>query len=224
MHAITIIPLIIMILFLIAIVYYWVKEDSKNKETMDVISTISNRYRLTGKITPESNTKNMSQTHNNFLHLEEIARLFKYDSESNSFWIEYTFKNNTLDDMSFVFNKAVVTIDEEEIECDLSLLLEFVPEYLARPYGIRYFNTKSFNNYILGVRGQKTFRFESRFPLESRNNFKASDLIRVEIELNKFETSVNKYVPFEKLVFSENFRKISQQTVYSVNEQIKWED
>lgn len=224
MHAIVVIPSLIFVLLLIAIVYFWIKEDTKARQSIDVISNINSKYRYRGKIIPVTQIEIIPKVQDGFLNLEEVTRLFTYEKEANFYWIEYRFENNTDEDINFVLKRTIVCIDGVEIECDLSLLLEFVPEYLAPPYGIRYFNTKSFNNYVLGTKGQKTFRFESRFALENRNNFKSSDFIKIEIELNKFEDNVNQFVQFEKLVFIQNFEKIAQASIYAVDEQIKWED
>lgn len=223
MHAIVAIPLIIFTFFLIAIIYFWVKEDVQNKQLTDVISSINSRYRYIGKVLPETQIRNIAPRQNGALQLVDIKRLFKYENETDFTWIEYSFRNNTTENITFFIKTVSVKIDGTEIGCDLSLLLEFVPEYLAPPHGIKYFDIQSYNNYQLGTQGQQTFRFESRFPMQKRNNFNARDFIKIEVELYKLDDTIKKYVPFDTLIFTENFEKMVQKTIYAIDENIKWE-
>ncbi len=222
MTLVIIICFVFFILFPIAIAYYWIKDSKEFNRNMETISSIGNRFKLIGKITPSSEEKKIASNDEGFITFNRIHRLFKYNSHHNYLWIEYSIRNTTEEELYFDIGKVFINVDDSKIECDVSLLLEFVPEYLAPPRGIRYFDTKSFNTFILGPRGQKEFRFESRFPLEN-NNFKKSDAIEIEAELKKIDLITNQLVSVKKLLFVESFKDILHDTIYTIDEQISWQ-
>jgi hypothetical protein len=160
-----------------------------------------------------------SQTRNEHIILKDLKRIYRYFDE-NEYWIEYFIENRSPEDITFWFKDASVSINEHIIDCNLTVLLEKVPEHYAPPYGNRYFDTNTYNNFTLGPSGPKTFIFQSRFkPIVA--NFNETDSILIELELSRRDSNINKHVSFQKVQFIEYFGNLRFATIQSINEKIK---
>lgn len=219
--SIVLIPIVVFLLFIVAIVYYIKKDKSQTKidSVYQKIDEINNSIKDIG-IVRNAITNKVSNTESNYIRLHNLSRVFKYD-DSEKYWIEFYIENVSSDDVNFNLLDIELDLHGEKVMCDLILLHEKVPEHLAPPYGNRYYNTEFFRNYILGTKGQKLFCFSGRFalPIESYE-FSESDSIEINIGINKLDG--DKFIEFEKGKFLESFSKLKFKRIQSINDSIHW--
>lgn len=218
---IVLIPIVVFLFFIAAIVYY-IKRDKSQTQIEAVyqkIDEINISIKDIGNVR-NAITNKVSNTESKYIRLHNLSRVFKYD-DSDKYWIEFCIENVSSDDLNFNLLDIVLDLHGEKVICDLILLHEKVPEYLALPYGNRYYNTEFFRNYILGTKGQKLFCFSGRFALPIGSfEFSESDSIEINIGINKLYG--DKFIEFEKLKFIESFSKLKFKRIQSINDSIQW--
>jgi hypothetical protein len=227
-NVIIIISSLIFLLFFVAFVYAFNKQKNENNDMDNLRIKMKKINALITEIgvIEYSNVKVESQTEDEDINLEELTRLFKY-SNSEEYWIEFIIKNISTEELTFSLSEISIIKNNHKIKCNLNLLFEKVPEYLDPPYGHRYFDTLSYNNYLLGTRGLTYFTFFSRFNIESvdTTSFKEGDYISISIDINKFNENLNIYEVIKKVEFIENFKNMKFKNIQQNDEKIgiiKW--
>lgn len=219
--SIVLIPIVVFLLFIVAIVYY-IKRDKSHAQIKAVyqkIDEINNSIKDIGDVR-NAITNKVSNTESKYIRLHHLSRILKYD-DSDKYWIEFYIENVSSDDLNFNLLDIALDLHDEKEMCDLILLHEKVPEYLALPYGNRYYNTKFFRNYILGIKGQKLFCFSGRFALPIASyEFSESDSIEINIGINKLDG--DQFIEFEKIKLLESFSNLKFKRIQSINDSIKW--
>ncbi|TDP57809.1 hypothetical protein [Flavobacterium dankookense] len=227
-NAIIIISSLIFLLFFVAFVYAFNKQKNENADMDNLSFKLKKINELITEIgvIEHSNIKVERQIEDEHINLEELTRLFKY-SNSEEYWIEFIIKNISTEKLTFSLNEILIVKNDQKTKCNLNLLFEKVPEYVDPPYGHRYFDTLSYNNYTLGSSGFKYFTFFSRFKIESTDltNFKEKDFISIKIDINKFNENLNIYEVIKKVEFIENFKNMKFKNIQQNDEKIgiiKW--
>lgn len=219
--SIVLVPIVVFLLFIVAIAYYINRAKSQTKidSVYQKIDAINNSIKDIG-IVRNAITNKVSNTESKYIRLHNLSRVFKYD-DSDKYWIEFYIENVSSDDLNFNLLNIALDLHGEKVMCDLILLHEKVPEYLAPPYGNRYYNTEFFRNYILETKGQKLFCFSGRFALPiGHYEFSESDSIEINIGINKLYG--DQFIEFEKVKFIESFSKLKFKRIQSINDSIKW--
>ncbi|HEV7347924.1 hypothetical protein [Telluribacter sp.] len=201
------------------------KETKSNQETEDLyakIRSLSDGISDIDKVEQSNNNTVVSITKGEYVSLNRLSRIYKYAHEKE-YWVEFYLENSTLEDFNFAIKKVELFSNNFKIESNLILLLEKVPEYMAPPYGNRYFDTNSYNNFALGKTGNKTFIFKSRFSLnDDLITFKESDYIVVKLEINSLNKELEKYVVSESVELIESFKNMRFKNIQSIDEKIEW--
>lgn len=217
---------IIFILFIVAFIYAMKKETKNNQETEDLyakIRSFSNGISDIGKVEKADNDIVVSITKGKYVILNMLSRIYKYAHEKD-YWIEFYLENSTLEDFNFILKKVELFSDDFRVESNLTLLLEKVPEYLAPPYGNRYFDTSSYNNFMLGKAGQKSFIFKSRFSLnDGLTSFKESDYVTIELEINSTNKELEKSIVSKNVTLIESLKNMKFKNIQSIDEKIEWD-
>ena len=176
-----------------------------------------------GKIQTDNILARQSQTSGDYVSFNRLTRIFKYEN-ARSFWVEFVLQNDTEEELTFFLQEVNVSISGNVERCDLTLLIEKVPEYVAPPYGNQYFDTNAYNNFILGSKGPRHFEFQSRFILRKEQvSFKSSDYIQIEVAINKSNLNPDNSEGQESCTFIESFSKMKFPVVQSIDDVIKWE-
>lgn len=218
---------IIFILFIIAFIYAIKKEAKRYDESKDLstkIRSLSNGISEIGKVEETDIDIVASISEGKYVRLNNLFRLYKYAHEKE-YWVEFFLENSTLEDFNFILKKVELFSNNIRIKSNLTLLLEKVPEYQAPPYGNRYFNTSSYNNFMLGKTSPKFFIFNSRFNLnDSLPSFKESDYITIELEINSIDKDLENSIVSKKVKLIESFKNMKFKNIQSIEEKIEWID
>lgn len=213
---IVIIPIIVFLSFLIVIVYLFNKQKREDAETSKMFRKLKSGIKEIGYIKQtETDIRINTEVKNEFLGLYELRRLFRY-SDSKDFWIEFIVENISNQELIFNINSVEVQIDSQEISANTILLFEKVEAYLAPPYGNRYFNILSYNDFLIGKSGQKYFTFLSKFKIDN-SKFKEEDFIKIEIEINTLDKQ-----NLKKVQFIESFKNMKFKNIQLIEGKINW--
>lgn len=207
--------------FLIAIIYLFNKEKKESVKIDNLFQKLKSGINEIGYI-QQDNTGNFtkSETKNEFLNLFELRRIFKY-SDGEEFWIEFVIKDLSNKEMIFNINSVEMQINNIKSLSNTTLLFEKVPEYLEPPYGNRYYDILSYNDFQIGKNGQKYFKFLSSFRVDNPF-FRESDFIKIEIEVKQFDEDSNPKMDFKNFQFIESFKSMTFKNIQSINEKINW--
>ncbi len=225
MELIIVIPIVIGIVLLILILKDREKRQKEFDKVFKPIEDLKKKIRNISYIEESINNdyKNINTT-SEFIELGQLRHIYRYNHEKNEFWIEYLFKNNTEENKSFSVKKVELEVRGELIESNLTLLMEKVPEFMAPPYGNRYYSTKSHYGYGLGNSGQKEFLFNSRFKYELNNDnrFSKSDSITIYVDIQEYKDG--QFISINKEIFFDYFNNILSTRVQEIDEIIKWNE
>lgn len=219
--SIVIIAITVFIIFVVSFIYYFKKERSEQKTLFDSITKKRDGIFDIGYIKPGDEIGISSQHSNSLISLKYLSRIYKYLDEQE-YWIEFYLENTALEDHTFNIDNVTVTLNNIDIQCDLIVLYEKVPEYMAPPYGNRYYDTRYYMNYMLGPQAQKSFIFQARFkPNDAIPVFKESDQVKIDLSFKKFDLSTNEYIELSDLKLQTVFKYSKYKKIQSVDDIIQ---
>lgn len=214
-------PLVALLVFLAFIILFIAARKRDNPGRDETKALYARLHELKsgiidiGEIQTDNIPARQSQISSDYISFNRLTRIFKYEN-APSFWVEFVLQNDTEEELIFFLQEVNVSISGNVERCDLTLLVEKVPEYLAPPYGNQYFDTNAYNNFVLGCKGPRHFQFQGRFiPRKEQVSFKSSDYVQIKVAINKSGQ--------ESCTFIEGFSKMKFSIVQSIDDVIKWE-
>lgn len=215
------IAIVVLIIVVAAFVFFFNKERSKQALFLDNIAKKADGIFDIGHIMHVGEIKVSSQLTNGLISLDHVSRIYKYFNEQ-VYWIEFHLNNIASEDSTFNVDSVSVSLNNVEVKCDLILLFEKVPEYMAPPYGNRYYDTRYYTNYMLGPQAQRSFIFKAQFkPNDATPVFKESDSISINLSFKKLSTNGNGYIKLSNFTLHTAFKDSKFKKIQSIDETIQ---
>ncbi len=223
-ETIILIAFVVILVFLVFFIYALKKEGRQFEDLFRVLRKKAKGITNIGLIQASGEKLVGSKTDAGYIRLHGLHRLFKYKQDRHTYWIAFMIENHTKENLSFMLNTVRVSIDGNASDCNLTLLMEKVPERVSPPYGNQYFNTRTYNNFILGEIAPKYFTFQARFVIEGENPpFKDNDFVEIEVDFMKFDIESQKYMSIRKDQLTENFQNIKYRKIQQIDEELLYE-
>lgn len=197
-----------------------IKKDPVKKEIESVYSKLdeyNSQVRETGRIEP-GNIKITSVVNSDHIVLKNLNRIFQTQTPK-TFWLEIFLENTSAMDINFRIDNISLNIAGQKIICDPILLTEKVPEYVT-PYGKHYFNTKQYNNFILGKRGAISFCFLAGFEMPEYQKLTEADFVDLQISL--IYSNGHLLAEHPGIEFIESLKNMRFNLIQEIDEQIVW--